>query len=337
MRLFVGLVAVPLIGLLMTAALACDAQPDGTEPGQDEPRIDPSLTPPPGAWEPEWRILVAFYNATGGPGWRNDENWLTDEPLDTWHGVSTNFGRVTVLSLPANGLTGVLPSELGGLSDLKELYLDVNQLTGEIPAELGNITNLTSLGLSRNQLTGEVPRELINLDSLELLDVRHNQLTGCVPGGRESFHFEGLPPCDPLLATQTPTPLASGPTASPPPTPSQETVATPPPTPGQGPTVTAVPTPRPTAIAVPTATPGATRPATAATPVQRSALTPAPGFTSTPSPTARSMPQPTVDADANGYDDTAARTHTGERRSRGCSTGDAGRQCEVDSLPRPAV
>ena len=175
-------------------------------PGQGAPRIDPSLTPPPGAWDPEWRVLVAFYNATGGPDWRNNENWLTDEPLDSWYGVSTNFGRVTILSLPGNGLTGELPPELGGLSDLRELYLDVNQLTGEIPPELANLSNLTSLSLSRNQLTGEVPPELINLQSLQLLDVGRNQLTGCDPRERESLRFDGLPPCDPLLAAQTPTP-----------------------------------------------------------------------------------------------------------------------------------
>ena len=32
--------------------------------------------------------LVAFYHATDGPNWTNNENWLSDQPLDTWHGVN---------------------------------------------------------------------------------------------------------------------------------------------------------------------------------------------------------------------------------------------------------
>ena len=34
--------------------------------------------------------LEAFYHAAGGPNWfpGRDENWLTDEPLNTWYGVS---------------------------------------------------------------------------------------------------------------------------------------------------------------------------------------------------------------------------------------------------------
>ena len=33
--------------------------------------------------------LLKFYEATGGPGWVNSENWGTDAPIDTWYGVTT--------------------------------------------------------------------------------------------------------------------------------------------------------------------------------------------------------------------------------------------------------
>ena len=47
-------------------------------------------------------VLVAFYRATGGEGWYRNENWLTDEPLGTWYGVTTDSdGRVTELNLTA--------------------------------------------------------------------------------------------------------------------------------------------------------------------------------------------------------------------------------------------
>ena len=45
-------------------------------------------------------------------------------------------------------MTGEIPPELGGLSNLTEAEaLDGNQLTGEIPPELGGLSNLTELWL----------------------------------------------------------------------------------------------------------------------------------------------------------------------------------------------
>ena len=35
---------------------------------------------------PDRAALVAFYQATGGPSWRNNEAWLTDAPLGDWYG-----------------------------------------------------------------------------------------------------------------------------------------------------------------------------------------------------------------------------------------------------------
>ena len=44
--------------------------------------------------------LVALYETTDGPNWKNNANWLNDAPLREWFGVTTNlFGRVTELRL----------------------------------------------------------------------------------------------------------------------------------------------------------------------------------------------------------------------------------------------
>ena len=44
--------------------------------------------------------LVTLYEATDGPNWANNENWLTDAPLGEWYGVSvSDTGRVTGLDL----------------------------------------------------------------------------------------------------------------------------------------------------------------------------------------------------------------------------------------------
>ncbi len=136
-------------------------------------------------------VLVALYNATDGPNWRNGTNWLSDRPLNEWYGVETNAaGRVTELSLfevDANnrlvpyGLSGSIPPELGNLSELQALYLHGNELSGRIPPQLGNLSKLVALGLSENDLSGRIPPELGSLSELTHLWLYGNQLTGGVP------------------------------------------------------------------------------------------------------------------------------------------------------------
>ena len=142
--------------------------------------------------------LVALYNSTGGARWTQNRNWLSGRPIGEWHGVTTDSnGRVTRLVLFANRLTGEIPPELGGLSNLKELSLYSNQLTGEIPPELGGLSNLKELSLSSNQLTGEIPPELGGLSNLTFLSLYSNQLTGEIPpelGGLSNLTGAGSPP-----------------------------------------------------------------------------------------------------------------------------------------------
>ena len=94
--------------------------------------------------------LVALYNATDGPNWANNDNWLSDSPIGEWHGVETDaMGRVTGLGLDGNQLSGEIPAELGDLANLLELGLDGNQLSGCIPAGLRDVetNDLGQLGL----------------------------------------------------------------------------------------------------------------------------------------------------------------------------------------------
>ena len=132
---------------------------------------------------PDRATLVALYEATDGPNWvNNNNNWLTDAPLDEWYGVDTDdSGRVVGLSLDRNNLEGSMPTELGSLASLTSLELWENELTGSIPPELGNLANLTSLRLRSNELTGPIPPELGNLISLTRLELWDNELTGSIP------------------------------------------------------------------------------------------------------------------------------------------------------------
>ena len=171
--------------------LSAAPQPDSTAPADSGRTSTDSASMP--KCEPRSSYvpaLVAFYNATDGPNWKDNTNWLTDAPLGDWAGVSANTitvnGRVvgecvTQLRLRWNRLKGEIPAELGSLFSLAELDLATNQLSGEIPAELGGLPNLRRLDLANNQLSGEIPVELGGLPSLERLDLANNQLSGEIP------------------------------------------------------------------------------------------------------------------------------------------------------------
>ncbi|MCY4646403.1 MAG: Ig-like domain-containing protein, partial [Gammaproteobacteria bacterium] len=142
---------------------------------------------------PDRPALVALYEATDGPNWVNNDNWLTDAPLEDWYGVETDGdGRVVNIGLGGtwdtdaqewvlHGLAGPIPTELGDLTELRELLLDHNELGGGIPRELGRLTNLHKLNLETNNLYGPIPSELGTLSSLEDLRLGENHLSGPIP------------------------------------------------------------------------------------------------------------------------------------------------------------
>ena len=142
----------------------------------------PTATPTRAQSASDRAVLIALYHSTGGANWVANANWLSDRPIGEWHGVTTDSnGRVVWLELGGNQLTGEIPPELGGLSNLTGLVLYGNGLTGEIPPELGRLSNLTRLDLGDNQLAGEIPPELGRLSNLRELGLGFNQLTGEIP------------------------------------------------------------------------------------------------------------------------------------------------------------
>ena len=133
--------------------------PTPTPAPEPTPSDISDLAPPQGADEAEWEALVALYLATDGPNWHNSENWLSDESLSKWYGVSTHRGNVTELSLRRNGLAGEIPPELGKLTKLRRLDLAYNRLTGPVPPELGNLKSSLwyAISLEGHSLTGCMP------------------------------------------------------------------------------------------------------------------------------------------------------------------------------------
>lgn len=132
-------------------------------------------------YDPQRSALVALYEATGGPGWERNANWLTDAPLLAWAGVhvdETTLERVLKLDLNSNGLRGAVPPEIGDLAHLGQLYLSNNGLSGPLPSQIGNATGLHYLALSNNPLDGLLPQTTLRL----WLDGFEYKGTGlCVP------------------------------------------------------------------------------------------------------------------------------------------------------------
>ena len=87
-------------------------------------------------------------------------------------------------------LSGTIPTELGKLENLQELWLDWNNFVGPIPSQLGHLTNLVKLYLGRAFVAPElrndgwkgsgdysIPSELGLCTSLKELYLDNNDLT----------------------------------------------------------------------------------------------------------------------------------------------------------------
>ena len=147
------------------------------------PSPTPTATPIPLPSPEEQRAaLAAFYTATDGDNWTNNEGWLSDRPLGEWYGVEVDAqDNVTRIVLWQNNLNGILVPEIGQLTALNEIILNTNRLSGTIPAEIGNLNRLRILDVSYNELTGNIPKELGNLTFLTGLYLGENELTGKIP------------------------------------------------------------------------------------------------------------------------------------------------------------
>lgn len=84
------------------------------------------------------------------------------------------LGKLCVLDLRANALTGRLPPSIGLLHGLEELYLSLNFLAGPLPDALGDCSRLQKCGLNGNRLSGPLPPSLARCGSLRYFDLSCN-------------------------------------------------------------------------------------------------------------------------------------------------------------------
>ncbi len=167
-----------------------------------EPEANPGLVH-------DCEVLLSVRDRLGGG---IELDWSEGAPIGEWEGVTLGGepSRVHGLTLQRRDrsgrivrgrLTGTLPSELGGMAELRRLDLRGNYLNGSIPPELGGLTNLRYIDLSDNYLSGSIPPELENLTNLGRLYLSGNRFTGCIPTALrniESGHLEtlALPNCE---------------------------------------------------------------------------------------------------------------------------------------------
>ncbi|MFA6394131.1 MAG: leucine-rich repeat domain-containing protein [Patescibacteria group bacterium] len=89
-----------------------------------------------------------------------------------------------------------LPSEIGELTDIEELYLDGNELTGALPGEIRKMSELKILDAHNNGLTG-IPAEIGQLKNLQVINFSGNKIDtmpdeiGNIKGNLEVLNISG--------------------------------------------------------------------------------------------------------------------------------------------------
>jgi len=78
-------------------------------------------------------------------------------------------------------LTGTLPTELGLWTNMWIMNLYNNALTGTLPSEIGLLTGMEELYLYSNLLSGSISQEVADLPILLIFNAANNDLTGEIP------------------------------------------------------------------------------------------------------------------------------------------------------------
>eukprot|EP00494_Astrolonche_serrata_P032985 UN33254 len=131
--------------------------------------------------------LSEFYIKTNGNNWKCDSNWISDESLKKWYGITSKNELIIKINLKSNNLSGsLIPTSFP--SSLQYLYLPCNELTGSVPNDFPS--SLRSLDLSGNKLTGSLPT--VYPSSLESLTLKENNLTGPIPWFPSSLEYLNL-------------------------------------------------------------------------------------------------------------------------------------------------
>jgi hypothetical protein len=90
--------------------------------------------------------------------------------------------NLAFFDVSSNHLSGHVPTEIGTLESLQQLFLQGNKFLGSVPDSIGNLSWLEHIDFSQNQLGSTIPASLFRLEKLIHLDLSHNLFTGELPG-----------------------------------------------------------------------------------------------------------------------------------------------------------
>jgi Leucine rich repeat len=189
---------VMFITLLVTIAASVEricAVTDGC-PKKTAPIVNPNLTI---ACNFFWTNISAcqtktyFYRGMGGI-------------IPTEIGLLT---QATEMKIVNSTLPCTIPSELGNLRNLQKLYLYSNQFTGTIPSTIGNLSQLSILHIFENTLNGTIPSILVSLRQLKSLYLHSNRFTGTISSALGMIGLDEFDLSENLLTGFIPSELGS--------------------------------------------------------------------------------------------------------------------------------
>jgi Leucine-rich repeat (LRR) protein len=102
--------------------------------------------------------------------------------------IPTEIGLLTLLVeifLSNNELSSTLPSEIGQLSNLSLLHIRDNEFVGKLPSQWGE--QIADLDLHGNSFSGMLPIALTELFHLKFIDASFNNFSGTLPSYFSKF------------------------------------------------------------------------------------------------------------------------------------------------------
>jgi hypothetical protein len=109
----------------------------------------------------ERAVLDSLAEATGISGWRVKGGWLTNTPICDWDFVNCDSqGKIKLLTLGFNNLTGAIPDILAHLPKLQAIDFTLDKLEGPVPDVFGSLRHLLQFGVGGNFFNGTVPESV---------------------------------------------------------------------------------------------------------------------------------------------------------------------------------
>jgi hypothetical protein len=140
-----------------------------------------------------------FATTSSGSQWTNSIGWLNNDVDDEcmWFGVICKGARKlndsistrVILDMNNNGLHGLIPTDIGLLLNLQEIYLYSNLIYGPLPETIGQWTSVEKIDMHRSaaisvspvKLNGTLPHTVGNWKKLTMIDLGSHSFTGTLP------------------------------------------------------------------------------------------------------------------------------------------------------------